>query len=74
MKNPDRKERDQEVTGGAVLVRLDARTLAPHAQRDGVGAGLREGNGSCRCSPRHGICALLRRGRREALSLPTEDT
>ena len=73
VKNHDRKESDQEVTGGAVLITSDTHTLEPHARHDGVGAGLREGNSSCKCSPTRGICALLRRGRREALSLPAED-
>ena len=73
-KNHNRKERGQEVTGGAVLLTLDAHTLEPRPQRDGVGVGLQEGDSSCRCSPRRGVRAHLRRGRREALPSPAEDT
>lgn len=43
MRNHDRKERDQEITGGALPITSDAHTLQPHPRRDGVGAGCGKG-------------------------------
>ena len=50
-KNHNRKERGQEVTGGAVLLAPDAHTLEPPPRRDGVGRACRRRMGRAGAAP-----------------------